>query len=124
MEEEDTGAVAGEDTAVLVATLTVTTPTGDIIETPAPAAPPGPPPGAEGADLGTIEPAAGEPTDFFSTGEGGFGVDSTGAVTFSELAPAPSTGAGNNACGVVLSCPATGGLPPGQDGSAPGSAAR
>ena len=51
--------------------------------------------------------------EFFSTGEGGFLVDSTGNVSFSELPPKPGRGLGNNACGVVISCPAVGEAPPG-----------
>lgn len=115
--EEDNS--AGEDTAVLVSVLTGSTPGG------------GTPAGTPGGDtttgvgttggggeggLGGIAPAAGESGDFFSTGDGGFGVDSSGTVTFSELAPKPGKGQGNNACGVVLSCPANDGPPPGQSG--------
>ncbi|MCH8990883.1 MAG: hypothetical protein IIA44_03915 [Acidobacteria bacterium] len=78
--------------------------------------PPAPTGETEGAELGDITPAAGEPVDFFSTGEGGFLVDSAGNVTFSELPPEPGSGPGSNACGVVLSCTATGGDAPGLGG--------
>lgn len=63
--------------------------------------------GTGGGTLGDITPAAGGAPDFFSTGVGGFAVDSTGNVTFSELPPQPSTGGGSSFCGVAWWCPVT-----------------
>ena len=99
--------VVADVTAVLVATLTGTVSVEippDITGTT----------GVAGeVTLGEIATAAGgEAVDFFSTGTGGFVVDSSGNVTFSRRAPVPGS---TDACGIVISCGESGGTTDGDE---------